>query len=199
MTSTVSLAHPARRGKARGFRFGVAAGLVVPLVLLAAFSFVGDSGSRPAGVEGLSAEEASAQRDALRAFEEALAPVTETGASTVVYGMRPGIDDIHAERLDDETLTSMAAGWVQAMTEVREDFAAVEAPGFLEETVGLYREAFDTYLATAQSLRAAAQATGEERAGHISDAAEAGERADGLYDAAKAELAKHRERLGLVE
>lgn len=199
MMSTVSARRRGHRGRARGFRVGVAGGLVVPLAVLAAFSFLGDNDSSLAPVQGLSAEETASQRDALAEFEDALAPIREQGASTVVYGMRPGIDDIYGERFDTETLTSMAAGWVSAMRDARERLAAVKVPPYLEETVGLYGQAYDAYLAAAESLHTAARARGEARREHISTAADSGERADRLYDAAEEQLRQHRERLGLSE
>lgn len=193
-----------RSGRGRGFRLGVAAGVVAPVALLAVLSFIGGNDSSPGGASvaqnaGLSEAELSAQRDALTSFEEALEPLTDQGAATVVYGMRPGINDIFDGRFDDETLTTMSAGWVDAMEAIRRDLAAIEPPEFLSETADFYRQAFDAYVETAAALHAAAQAGGDERQEYISTAAEAGSRADQLYDAAKAQIYEHRQRLGLVE
>lgn len=201
-TTAMSIAGAGRSGRGRGFRLGVAAGVVAPVALLAILSFIGGNDSSPGGAPaaqtaGLTEAELSAQRDALASFEEALEPLTERGAATVVYGMRPGINDIYDGRFDDETLATMAAGWVDAMEAIRRDVTAVESPAFLSETTDLYRQAFDAYHATARALHAATQTGGDQREEHISTAAEHGSRADILYDTAQAQLRQHRERLGI--
>lgn len=191
--TTVALGHwPARRR--RGFTVGVAAGALLPIAMLLAFSLVPRDTSQPTDRV---APEVAEQRQALTAFLDKLEPVTTVGAATVVYGMRPGINDIYDQRFDDETLVTMAAGWVKAMERAGRDFAAIEPPSFLSEATRLYAASFDAYLETARALHAAAGATGQERADHIAIAGEHGTRADRLYDAAKAEVQRHRERLGM--
>lgn len=209
MISTLSLSGAANRGgRRRGFRLGAALGVAVPVLLLGIFSLLGgdDTSTTTASTAaadganaGFSEAELATQRDAFTEFEEALTPITERGAATVVYGMRPGIDDIFTGNIDDETLVTMSEGWVTAMESARDDLAAVEVPGFLSETGDLYRQAFDEYVETARALHAAAGATGDQRSELITTAAEHGNRADDLYDRAQAELRRHRQRLGLQE
>lgn len=207
MISSLSLSGiSSRGGRSRGFRVGAVLGIAVPVLVLGIFSLLASddpstSTASTAGADGanarLSQAELAAQREAFTDFEEALTPITERGSATVVYGMRPGINDIFDGRFDDETLVTMSEGWVSAMEGVRDDLAAVEVPDFLSETGDLYRRAFDEYVETARALHAAARAGGDERSGHITAASEHGSRADDLYDSAKAELRRHRQRLGL--
>lgn len=194
MISAYTLPSSLGRRRNRGFTIGIALGLMLPLGVLLAFSLV--SGDGDAGGEAIPAEVA-ADRGALAAFDEALAPLADTGAATVVYGMRPGIDDIHNQSLDDDVLASMAEGWVDATRTVRDDFAAIETPEFLAAAADLYRQAFDAYHETARALLAAATSAGAERAEHISEAAQHGSRADQLYESAEAQLDEHRTRLGM--
>lgn len=195
MISTLT-APPLLRRRRRGFTVGIALGLMAPLALLLALSLIPGGGSSE--IQSVPPE-IRAQRSALATFEDALAPVVDEGAATVVYGMRPGINDIYDQRFDDATLTTMAEGWVEATQRTRDRFEALEAPAFLAETADLYRQSFDAYHETARALLAAAQAGGEERTALITQAAEHGTRADDLYDAAKAGMAQHRQRLGLTD
>ncbi len=181
-----------RRPRTRGFRLGLVAGLALPLVLLGASLIGGNSSTTDAPTADLAAE-----RQALTDFEDELSPLVERGAATVVYGMRPGVTDIHQNGLDDATLVTMASGWVETMEGIRDDFAEIAPPSFLAEAASLYTDAFDAYAETARSLLAAAEASGEERQEHVTHAGEAGNRADALYDAAQADLARHRSRVGL--
>lgn len=209
MISAPSLSGTGRRGgRGRGFRLGAALGVAVPVLLFGIFSLIADETTSTttasttrsdSGAAGLSEAELDARRDALVEFEEALTPITERGSATVVYGMRPGINDIFDGNFDDEILVTMAEGWVTAMESARDDLAAVDVPGFLSETGDLYRQAFDEYVETARALHAAARATGEARSEHVTTASEHGSRADDLYDSARAELRRHRQRLGLEE
>lgn len=194
MISALRLPAVFGQRRTRGFTVGVGLGLMLPMAVLLVFSLL--QGGDDAGSGEISVEVAEA-RQALSEFEESLLPLIEDGGATVVYGIRPGIDEIHNESRDDEVLASMAQGWVAAMERVRGDFAAIEVPGFLEETAGLYRQSFDAYQEAAEALLAATRASGTERAEHISEAAEHGTRADDLYDTAKAQLAEHRARLGM--
>lgn len=181
---------PRGRRRQRSFRLGVAIGLLLPVGLLLAFSLVSGGGSP----ETTSTNAALAARQrALSDFEDALEPITEAGAATVVYGMRPGINDINGQRFGDETLVGMAEGWVQAMNAVREDFAAVAVPEFLAGVAELYRQSFDEYVATAEALLDAARASGDARSEHINRAAAHGTRADELYNDARAELEGYRQ------
>jgi hypothetical protein len=179
---TVALGH---RSRHRGFRLGVALGLMFPMALLLVFSVWPWGGG-----SDVPAQE-KAQRRAL-AFEEDLKPVIDAGASVVVYGMRPGIVDIYEGNFADETLVAMSESWAASMRNARKQLAVVEAPAFLAEAARLYAASFDEYVALADGLVASAKATGEERVITISGAAAHGERADELYEAAKAEVERHR-------
>lgn len=192
MTAALAIPSGSRRSN-RSFKIGVAAGVALPLLLLV-FALLPRDNPAPSNAAAGSLEP---QRAAFAGFEDALEPLVQDGAATVVYGMRPGISDIHGQRFDDETLVGMAEGWVDATRTTRDQFATLDVPPFLAETAELYAQAFDAYHRTAQALLAAAGTTGDQRAEHITRAAEEGTRADQMYDQAKAELDAHRERLGL--
>lgn len=194
MISTHALPSSLGRRRNRGFTIGVVLGLALPLTVLLVFSLVPRDGNAE---NDTISPEIRAQRSALTAFDQALSPLVDTGAATVVYGMRPGIDDIYNQSLDDDVLASMAEGWVETTGTLGDDFAAIDIPDFLAETADLYRQAFDAYHDTARALLAAATSTGTERSQHISEAAEHGSRADQLYDTAKAQHDEHRQRLGM--
>lgn len=194
MIGTFALGRGSLRTR-RSFRVGVVAGVGLPVLVLAVFSVLPRGGSSTG--EAVSPEVA-AQRQAFSDFDEALGPIIADGAATVVYGMRPGINDIYDARFDAAALTAMAEGWVGAMERVREEFAQVEVPAFLWEVADLYAASFDSYVKTARRLHAAAQVSGEQRAQGVTRAAEHGTEADDLYDAAQAELERHRGRLGLA-
>lgn len=188
------LRTPRRRGG--GFTVGVAAGAAVPLLLALGVVVAERSDPAPARTGGLGAT-LTTERAAFRAYETAIEPLIEQGASVVVYGMRPGVADIADGRFPDETLETMARGWVGSMERLRDSFAAVDPPRFLGEVAEGFDRSLAAYIETARAELAAARASGDERARLVERAAVLGDRADGLFDDAKAAWDGHRDRLGV--
>lgn len=141
--------------------------------------------------------EAAAEREAFRAYEEAVEQAVQDGGFVVTQGLQPGVADIAEGAYDDEALVTMASGWLTSIERVRGELAAVEPPEFLAEADRLFDEALAGYVEVARTLLAAAEASGDDRAALIEEVPVLGERADEQWNAAQAELDRHRERLGL--
>lgn len=180
----------------------VAVGAAVPLVAAAALTVLADRDGATTAVPSPQADPAgvvAGERQAFLTYEQAIEAAVQDGGFAVTQGMQPGVADIAEGAFPDETLVTMASGWVATMERVRGDLAAVDPPEFLTDTAGLYDEALAAYVEVAETLLAAAEADGEQRVALVEEVPALGERADDLWDAAEAELNRHRIRLGLDE
>lgn len=191
-------ARPSRWSpRRRSFTAAVAVGAAVPVLAAAAFAVLSERASSPTPDMASGTAAPAVERQALLTYEQAVEAAVQDGGFAVTQGMQPGITDITDGAFPDETLVTMASGWLATMERVRADLAAVDPPAFLVETARLYDEALGGYVEVAEALLAAAEATGTERAALVGQVPPLGERADELWDAAGAELDRHRARLGL--
>lgn len=177
---------------------GLAVGAILPAVALGVLSLLSalDSSSEPATSPTAAASEA--ERRAFLEYEEAVERAVQDGGFVVTQGMQPGVADIADGAYDDETLIGMARGWTGSMERVRDELAAVEPPAFLVEVASRYDAALAAYVGVGEALVAAAEATGEERAALIEEVPPLGDRADELWERARGELDRRRDRLGLA-
>ncbi len=181
--------HPQRLLTALGGTF-----LGVALVLLVG-SIISDDSPEHGNSNGLTD---TAQRAELVAYEKAIEPLIERGGQLVALGLRPGVSDISQASFDRQTLIRMSRSWERQAVRLRAEFAAIAVPVFLEDVARLMDRSVATYVRTAATLKAAAQAEGAERDRHLQRVSSLGPRADRLYDAAMEALDAHRQRLGLT-
>ena len=133
--------------------------------------------------------EPSVSQASLDAFTSEIERLGAQGGQIVVDGMKPGVSDIAERALPDAVLARMASGWAASMREVQRELAAVEAPGALAAVAVRFERALVTYVRTAETLVAAAQASGEQRDALIDEAVATGTEADRLYEDALRALA----------
>lgn len=188
---------PTAAPRRRWFTAGLMLGVIAVFAAVAAGAVLDDRTSSPSSSAVQPDGDLVTQQAAFARFEEAVDRMVRDGGFLVTQGMQPGISDINQRRYDDDTLAGMARGWRASMRSVRAEFAAVQPPAFLAETARLYDEALAGYVEVADALLAATQATGARRATLLDDEVpRLGEAADRLWEAAQAELERHRDRLG---
>lgn len=182
----------------RGFRVGFVVGILAPALAVGGLAVVGSRPlSQPGSAGSIEASALEVERNAFIRYARSVDRVVREGGFVVTQGMRPGLADIADGRFSNDTLVTMAKGWLGSMERVRAELAAVAPPAFLTEAARRYDAALAAYVAVAEALLEGAEARGERRAMLIEQVPPLGRRADALWDRAHVELERHRARLGL--
>lgn len=126
----------------------------------------------------LSPQERAAHLAEIAAYLEELKPLTEELGFLVVHGLRAGVNDIPAERFDEETLRGMPRSWRNMLRELEPRFAAVTPPEPLRESHEGLIATFDGYVEVTELLSQAVEEDGERRRDLARRAAMLGEDTD---------------------
>lgn len=184
-----------RRGdrQARSLQMGAVAGMAAGLLILLAFALVSARYTSPEPF----AEAVTAQQLAVDDWETAVHPLILTGSEVVALGPRTGVADLAQHKVPDAQMRTMATGWVQRLSELRAQIAAVTTPPSLRGAHDLLDTAMAGYVTASRDLASAAAATGPRRDQLLADAATAGKTADQNFDLAAATIARLRADLKL--
>ena len=137
-------------------------------------------------------------RRAILAYERSLTSPLREGGRIVQEEMKPSLGELASGELSSAAALGRASAWRRVLEGVRSDVSALTPPSFLGDIEQRWKAAMDGYLAAADLFgRAASAGPGAERTRLLSEAANAGTRADKLFDAAAAVIQSHRRRLGL--
>jgi len=121
--------------------------------------------------------------EAALAYLDEVKPLAEEGGRVVQHGMKRGVAELQKDDGDHEAQARLAPSWVSSMTDLREQWADMEAPPELAEAHAGFLEALDLYRQAAEALVEASM--DEERREEMVDRAiEFGERGDDAWDAA---------------
>jgi hypothetical protein len=137
-------------------------------------------------------------REQLEAYEEALTPHAKHGGFVVEEGLKFGLGQI--ERGEGGPVIFQAVGWVDELNGVRKEFnnqGHLVKGTQLEPAIADFDAAFKLYIDAAQTIGAAAVASGDPQKRLLDRAAETGHAADLRYDKASALLQKLRQERGL--
>lgn len=150
-----------------------------------------------AGGAALADRSRPADREEVRAYAEAIAPLAREGGRIAVLGIRQGLGALVFGDVGPEEFRRQAAGWRQGMSRVRESFAAVPAPGSLAAVAAEFDRALATYLRAIDAFVEASRAPRDAIPDAIEAAVPIAEEADRIYDRASAMLDAERRRVGL--
>ncbi|HWH31997.1 MAG TPA: hypothetical protein VNU01_04940 [Egibacteraceae bacterium] len=143
---------------------------------------IGLAGALPAflGVWALnSAQPTVAERRAeLAAYLGELKPLAEETGFLVIHGLRAGVNDIGTGAFSDEILQQQPVGWRRDLEQLKDKFAAVKAPGGLEDAHQALAATLDGYIEVTHQLEAAAHAPVYRRRMLVRRAADLGQRID---------------------
>lgn len=118
-------------------------------------------------------------------YLEAVKPLAQEGGRVVQHGMKPAVTQLQKPDGEHEEQARLAPSWVQTMTDLRERWAEVTAPGELAEAHAGFLAAWDLYRQAAEALRDAS--ADEARRDELVDEAIAfGERGDDAWNEAAA-------------
>jgi hypothetical protein len=137
-------------------------------------------------------------RQQLEAYEAALTPHAKRGGFIVEEGLKPGLGQVARDA--GSPVVFQAVSWSDDLTKVRQAFNAeghLIRGTQLEPAIADFDAAFELYTETAQTIGAAAIASGEPRQKLLDEAAASGRSADQRYDRASALLQKLRQKRGL--
>lgn len=131
----------------------------------------------------------------VEAYEDTVHPLLRRGGQVVEQGMKPAVQTI--ARNEPTQATFQAVSWVAELEAVHRETAAVAPPRGLERAHTLFLESLTLYTSAAQTIGAAAIATGEPREKLLADAVAKARQADDVYDKASSMLQSARRRAGL--
>jgi hypothetical protein len=139
----------------------------------------------------------SHDRAAYLAYEKAVLIPIKDGGRIVQEEMKPSLREISDGSISGDQLAGRAETWRRVFTQIKADVLAPVPPRFLGDIRARWSAAMDAYLAAVDAFAAIARAPAPERSGLVGSAADAGERADKLFDAGARVMQAHRKRLGL--
>lgn len=146
----------------------------------------------------LSRDSASADRSAVRTYEEKIRPLAVDGGRIVQQEIKPRLTDLRQGTVTAQQFGSEAQNWLNQFQRIRREFAAVAHPDRLNETATLYDRALAGYIRSIQAfIEAATKVNAAERDALLSRGADAAEQADNAYDRARETLAKEMKEVGL--
>jgi len=143
----------------------------------------------------------SAQRRDDRAaylrYERAILVPIKDGGRLVEQEMKPSLNDLSTGAVTPTIAIERAVAWHTDLVQDRTQMLGLTPPSFLRGIQTLWARALDAYLAVPELFTQAARATGSARKALLDRAADAGTRADRLFDDAARVMQYHRRRLGL--
>ena len=139
-----------------------------------------------------------AQRAALVTWEAAIHPAVLAAGQVVALGPRQGVSEVANRSQPAAQLRTMAIGWHVRLTVLASQIATAPAPSFMRSAGVLLNQAMAGYVHAARSVLLAIPARGARRTSLLSTASADGRAADKAYDAAVADIAIWRTRLGLA-
>lgn len=181
MSSTSAPVTRSRRRRTLAIVSGALA-TAVPVVVIALL--IGGRGPTPE------------ERRAVIAYNDAVVPHAEEGGRIVVLGMQPGQRDLDAGRVTPEAFREQAEAWRRGLERARLAFAQVPAPARLATAAKLFDESLGLYLEAVDAFLAASFETGPDRAAALESARQIARRADRTFDRAKALLKAELRRVG---
>jgi hypothetical protein len=165
-------------------------GAVVAAVMVAGFAigFVNQRGDRSA----------SSRRASVTAYDRAIQQPARDGGFVIQEGLKHGLAEVAADQ--PGAVAFQAVSWVATLEKVRSEFTAA-ARHLADDELRAAAADFDTalllYKQAAETIGAAAIASGAPRTTLLERAARIGRDADRRYDAASAHLQKARRSVGL--
>ena len=166
-----------------------------PILATAAVLVAGTAGATTVFLVGSS--QRRDDRAAYLRYERAVLVPIRAGGQLVQQEMKPSLGDLGSGSLSAALAVLRAGAWRSALTRTRNEISAIRAPRFLGDIVRLWSVAMDGYLKIPDLFAQAARAAGAKRTALLDAAAEAGNRADKLFDDAARVMQYHRRRLGL--
>jgi len=143
----------------------------------------------------------SAQRRSDRAaylrYERAILVPIKDGGRLVEQEMKPSLNDLSTGAVTPSLAIERASAWRTDLRQDRAQMVGLTPPSFLRGIQTLWGRALDAYLVIPDVFTQAARASGATRKTLLDQAADAGTRADRLFDDAARVMQYHRRRLGL--
>lgn len=140
----------------------------------------------------------TARRSEIVAYEKKISGPARDAGFVVQEGLKPGLADVAAGQPGPVVFSAVT--WVDRFRSIGEQFAAAADglhDGDLRRAAELFESALKEYERTAETIGAAAIASGEPRQKLLEKAAAKGRHADQEYDKASAHLQRARRSVGL--
>lgn len=166
-----------------------------PIIASAAVVVLGAVGATSVFLVG-SAQRRDDRAAYLRYEKKILVPIDD-GGRLVQQEMKPSLADLESGSLGVTEAVGRANAWRGVLQQDRAAMVALKPPPFLRGIEKLWGAAVDAYLVIPDLFAEAARATGAARSALLDQAADAGNRADRLFDRAARAMQFHRRRLGL--
>jgi hypothetical protein len=165
------------------------------VVTAAVAAVVLSAAAAAAYVAGHRTEKPKLTSQELAAYQGALIVPLREGGRVVEQDMKPTVTDFTQGTVTPAALSERSATWVDELTRVREQVAAVPAPDPLRPASAGFDRALARYVDAARGFGTAARAT--DRTAALDAAYTIANDADHLYDSASAVLQRVRRDLGL--
>jgi hypothetical protein len=166
-----------------------------PILATAVVVVVGGVGASTIFLVG-SAQRRDDRAAYLRYERSALIPIQDGGRLTE-QEMKPSIRELRDGDISETVALERARTWRGVFENVRARLSELHSPPFLGDITHRWSVAIDGYLVIATRFEDAARADGAERTRLLTEATDAGNTADELFDEAARIMQFHRRRLGL--
>jgi hypothetical protein len=130
-------------------------------------------------------------------YERAILPPLREGGRIVQQEMKPSLRELADAKITEAEALGRATAWRVELSKLLADVTALDPPSFLGDIEVRWRAAIAGYRQIPDLFELAARQTGAVRGRLLEQAADAGTRADKLFDKASAVMQFHRRRLGL--